>query len=160
MHSLLSTICLYCLLNKMFVFVVVRWLNSLIELIGKQFRFAHVLVNTHAVVFRLFRRALSTTQYFTHMHHPRLEQKIHTNSSSLRVARGTADVKPALRFVAAIVWITIRSHAHQWNRKFVLAQVFHKKVSFCSFVFLKKHVKIFCISICIQKISLLVNKAS
>lgn len=38
----------------------------------------------------------------------KLEEKklstVHTNSSSLSVARGTADVKPAFRFVAAIVY--------------------------------------------------------
>lgn len=55
------------------------------------------------------------------MHHPRLEQKIHTNSSSLRVARGTADVKPALRFVAAIVYIVIVHSVCEENDK-----IFHE----------------------------------
>lgn len=47
----------------------------------------------------MLRRVTHIFERYTHEHTQ------HTSSSSLRVARGTAEVNPALRFVAAIVWM-------------------------------------------------------
>lgn len=69
-----------------------QWSFAVLEC-RKQFRFSA----------QLARIAHQPHNTLPRLHVQRLELKIHTNSSSFKVARGTADVKPALRFVAAIV---------------------------------------------------------